>query len=177
MGGLVSVGPELQDAIAEVVRSEIARSLPVTPGSARSPRTRPDPRRSGHTQSRRRLHYSSQASDGEYSGGASPHGASPWRPQRDATPRFSLPRQTLLDYVPRGEHILSLARLRSTISTIGICLTVKRTRWRKSRSPIRASTPTVWDRSRRISCIPLGTAQSGEVAHRRGSSNYRASSA
>jgi len=86
LGGLYSVGPKLQDAIAEAVRSEIARSLPVTPGSVRSPMVRPDPRRSGHTQSRRRLRYASQSSDGEYSGGDSPRGGSHWRTPR-VTPR------------------------------------------------------------------------------------------
>jgi len=43
LGGIFSVGPELKDAIAEAVRSEIARSLPVTPGLVRSPIARPDP--------------------------------------------------------------------------------------------------------------------------------------
>jgi len=86
LGGLFSVGPELQDAIGEAVRSEISRSLPVTPGSVRSPIVRPDPRRSGHTQSRRRLRYASQLSDGEYSGGDSPRGGSQWRTPR-VTPR------------------------------------------------------------------------------------------
>ncbi|OSX75166.1 hypothetical protein BU14_0251s0006, partial [Porphyra umbilicalis] len=92
-GGLVSVGPALQDAIAEAVRSEIARSLPVTPGSARSSIERPDPQRSGQTQSRRRLHYSSQSSDGDYSGGDSPRGSSQRHPRR-GTPRHApLPRR------------------------------------------------------------------------------------
>jgi len=86
LGGLFSVGPELQDAIAEAVRSEIARSLPVTPGSVRSPMVRPDPRRSGHTQFRRRLRYASQSSNGEYSGGDSPRGGSQRRTPR-VTPR------------------------------------------------------------------------------------------
>jgi len=86
------VGPALQDAIAEAVRSGIARSLPVTPGSARSPIERPDPQRSGHTQSRRRLHYSSQSSNGDYSGGDSPRGSRQRHPRR-GTPRHApLPR-------------------------------------------------------------------------------------
>jgi len=86
LGGLFSAGPELQDAIAEAVRSEIARSLPVTPGSVRSPMPRPDPRRRRHTQSRRRLHYASQSSDGDFFSGDSPRGGSQWRTPR-VTPR------------------------------------------------------------------------------------------
>ena len=86
LGGLFSLGPELQDAIADAVRSKIARSLPVTPGSVWSPIARPDPRRSGHTQSRRRLHYASQSSDGEYSGGDFLGGGSRRRTPR-VTPR------------------------------------------------------------------------------------------
>jgi len=86
LGRIFSVGPELHDAIAEAVRSETARSLPVTPGLVGSPMARPDPRRSGHTQSRRRLHYASQLSDGEYSGGDSPRGGSQRRTPR-VTPR------------------------------------------------------------------------------------------
>ena len=47
---------------------------------------RPDPRRSGHTQFRRRLRYASQSSNGEYSGGDSPRGGSQRRTPR-VTPR------------------------------------------------------------------------------------------
>ena len=82
-------GPRL----AEAVRSEIARSLPVTPCSVRSPIERPDQQRSGHTQSRRRLHYWSQSSDGDYSGGDSPRGSSQRHPRRGTTRHSPLPRR------------------------------------------------------------------------------------
>jgi len=100
VGGLVSVGPALQDAIAEVVRSEFARSLPLTPALARSPRMRPDPRWSGQIQSRRRLHYSSQSSDGECSVGDSSHGYRQRRTTRDAAQRVPVPRRTCSERRP-----------------------------------------------------------------------------
>ena len=66
------IGPERVDAITHVVRKEVVRSPQGFPTVASVPSPRARTRRGGNSSPRRHLVYTSQSSDGEYSGGDSP---------------------------------------------------------------------------------------------------------
>ena len=91
------IGPELVDAITHVVRTEVARSLQESPAAASVPVPKAQTRPGGNSYPRRQLVYTSQSSDGEYSGGTSPTSVHP-APRRTPLGRRGVPtRQSRVD--------------------------------------------------------------------------------
>jgi len=119
------IGPELVDAITHVVRTEVARSLQGSPAVASVPGAKARTRRGGYSSPRRRLVYTSQSSDGEYSGGDSPYIRTPgtqedssWTPRRThaSIPRGQ-PSSAGADYAPiRGRLASSVRAVPSRIT-------------------------------------------------------------
>jgi len=113
------IGPELVDAITHVVRTEVARSLQGSPAVASVPVAEARTRRGGYSSPRRRLVYTSQSSDGEYTGGDSPYIRTPgtqedfsWAPRRThaSIPRGQ-PSSAVADCAPIRGRLASSVRV------------------------------------------------------------------